>query len=1133
MIEPIAITAASGVFPGANGPETIDEFWRSVKAARRARLDSLEKKWGLRRSDYFDPAPGTPYRTYLDRAFTISDSLGSQIDWGVRVLKDLLHSVRGQMPAPSRTGLCLATSWTDSSYFHADTSRVVGGASAVEGQVYAPDAQLQAIADAGGIEGPALAVDNACASSLYALDTAIGMLFSGQADAVVVLGLNVFLPAFLYLGFSKLTALSPTGEILPFSADASGIVPAEAAAAILVEPLGQAQASGRPMLAVIRGLGLSADGGERSIFAPGPIGQRLAYERAYREISPADIHYVEAHGTATVLGDQTEIEALDAFFKPHRRNARLPIGSVKALVGHSLACAGLVSIVKALCMLRDGVIPPHIPVQPNPRLADSCLRLPEEIEPWPEDEPVRRVGVSSFGFGGANAHLVLESNAAYAAGGAKRSIGFSPVAILAADAVLGEAQGIRSLTEKLSSQEPKLQPFPLQRFSESALQDGVYGSYFPPQLTVEGHGVRMGPKPLSRLDPFQRLGIHLVQGVLQDAADTRPEETGLVFCTNLGGEMSLQLTRHYVAHFAGQNDKSKRYAQVEPSLEAIASGLPSLCSGFPAFCLGIKGFHQTVSGGAMSFWQALALSPYWLNGRCSAFLLAAGRHIKSPLDLDRASTPQGEGSAVFLLRSLDSLPADDEPLAVIHSVAFGADLDEVCASTNISAAGIDLIEISQIDPEVEVGGLGKAQSNCGFLGEATGIEALLRLLLIPGTGWRAVQIQRGTETVGSVLLEKLREVPCAERAIVTPLPVIFQPAAEPATASVQASLGGSAAAHFLNWQRSTERAILSYLEAQRRLFALFAGDETAAGTAPPALRPLDKLRKDPRNIVLESPLVSTSSDGEWEVSAVLKVDESHSYFFDHPLDHVPGILILEGMLQLMELFLPDNQFIKALELNFRRFCEKRDRILIQARPIRPARAGAYSVSVVQRGSMVAQCKVETGEIPENLARQAAGHAPVPDLRPFPDPKYLHKLHEENVLVTELQEIVAGESCSCGLLAPPENHILAEGREDSYSLLYLLETTRQCVMLIAHLLERIPLNMPMNLVSVGIQLSRPVPRGVPLQFVCSRQPVRKVGQMTIAHIALDIQAAGESIGRTAIKAQVVDKATYQKQRSQGS
>src|SRR5262249_53866024 len=328
----------------------------------------------------------------------------------------------------------------------------------------------------------------------------------------------------------------------------------------------------------------------------------------------------------------------------------------------------------------------------------------------------------------------------------------------------------------------------------------------------------------------------------------------------------------------------------------------------------------------------------------------------------------------------------------------------------------------------------------------------------------------------------------------------FQPVREPAalTTGRDAPLQVSSLGAFLEWQRATESAVTSYFNAQRSLLNLLTPENPNYRIEAPTRR---TPRRSERNVVLAAAALDEPVKG---ASGRLIVDESHPYFFDHPLDHVPGILILEGTLQLVELLVPDNPYVASLDLSFKRFCEKDRPTILTARPISGDTGMAYRIQVSQDGVQAAVCDLGFASIPRLLGR-SLGEPPGCPARATPDPRYLHKHRPENVLVTELEEAMPGQRYCCDMLPPPGGHILDQGGTGDYSLLYLLETTRQFVMLLAHLIEKIPLGMPINLASIRVSLTEPVPRGDRLRLFCSPQPIQRLGQMTLANIAIELHS----------------------------
>ena len=258
------------------------------------------------------------------------------------------------------------------------------------------------------LNGGAYSVDAACASSLVALADAANLLVSEQVDAVVVAAVDLSLDPFELVGFSRNGALA-AGEMRVFDANANGFWPGEGGACTLLMREKDAARRGLPVLARIRGWGLSSDGAG-GLTRPSLEGQLTAYRRAYEmaQLDPADVDFVEAHGTGTAVGDPIEVRALAALREG--AHSPLPIGSIKANIGHTKAAAGFAGLIKTVELLRRGLVPPHVSCEtPHPVFAESDHRIRPNVACFPIERDRGAVaGVSSFGFGGINAHVVVE-----------------------------------------------------------------------------------------------------------------------------------------------------------------------------------------------------------------------------------------------------------------------------------------------------------------------------------------------------------------------------------------------------------------------------------------------------------------------------------------------------------------------------------------------------------------------------------------------------------------------------------------------------------------------------------------------------------------------------------------------------
>jgi acyl transferase domain-containing protein/NAD(P)H-dependent flavin oxidoreductase YrpB (nitropropane dioxygenase family)/NAD(P)-dependent dehydrogenase (short-subunit alcohol dehydrogenase family)/acyl carrier protein len=262
--------------------------------------------------------------------------------------------------------------------------------------------------------GPNMAIDAACGSSLAALQAGVRELEMGTSDLAVVMGADAMQTPFAYVAFSKTFALSPRGRCRPFDAEADGIALAEGIGVAILKRLADAERDGDRIYAVVKGVGSSSDGRDKGLTAPRAEGQLRALRRAYAQahIPAAEIGLVEAHGTGTVVGDQTEATAVGQLWREAGAAPQsVALGSVKSMIGHAKCAAGLAGLIKATLALHHKVLPPTLVEKPNPRanLDGGPLYLNTETRPWVKgDGRPRRAGVSAFGFGGTNFHVVLE-----------------------------------------------------------------------------------------------------------------------------------------------------------------------------------------------------------------------------------------------------------------------------------------------------------------------------------------------------------------------------------------------------------------------------------------------------------------------------------------------------------------------------------------------------------------------------------------------------------------------------------------------------------------------------------------------------------------------------------------------------
>jgi acyl transferase domain-containing protein/phosphopantetheinyl transferase len=338
--------------------------------------------------------------TYVNRGNTTVIQHGVVVDSVLRVLKrlhpeygdDELVAIKRQLKASLPP-------------FHAETA---------PGLV--PNIISGRIANRLDFMGPNFIVDAACASSLVAMDLGMRDLLSGRCDLAVVGGVHASTPPPIVMIFCQLKAISRRGQIRPFDSRADGTLLGEGVGMVVLKRREDAERAGDRIYAIVKGVGVASDGRALGLLAPRLEGEELALRRAYEAagVSPSTVGLVEAHGTATTVGDVVEIDALNRAFG--LREGGLPtcaLGSVKSMISHLMPASGIAGVIKAVLALHHKVLPPTINCEePNPKLGleRSVFYLNTEARPWIHGSPEapRRAGVNAFGFGGINAHVVLE-----------------------------------------------------------------------------------------------------------------------------------------------------------------------------------------------------------------------------------------------------------------------------------------------------------------------------------------------------------------------------------------------------------------------------------------------------------------------------------------------------------------------------------------------------------------------------------------------------------------------------------------------------------------------------------------------------------------------------------------------------
>jgi acyl transferase domain-containing protein/ubiquinone/menaquinone biosynthesis C-methylase UbiE len=423
--EPIAILGIGCRFPG--GADDPQSFWRLLCAGGDAVREVPRERWDV--DSFYDPDPAAPgkmttrwggFLTDVDQFdaqfFGIAPREAASMDPQQRLLLETawqaLESagIAADKLAGSATGVFVGISGSD--YYALQMESGVTGIDTYLASGTAHSVASGRLAYVLGVQGPTFSVDTACSSSLVALHAAVQSLRGRECSMALAGGVNLLLSPVATIALSKASMMAPDGRCKAFDARADGFVRGEGAAMIVLKRLSDAISDGDPIMAVIRGSAINQDGRSNGLTAPNGPAQEAVIRAALENagVAPLDVGYVETHGTGTSLGDPIEVQALSAMLGRERDRSRaLLLGSVKTNIGHLESAAGIAGLVKAVLAIRHGQVPPHLHLRElNPMIpwGELPVAIPTTLTPWGENGK-RIAGVSSFGFSGTNAHVIL------------------------------------------------------------------------------------------------------------------------------------------------------------------------------------------------------------------------------------------------------------------------------------------------------------------------------------------------------------------------------------------------------------------------------------------------------------------------------------------------------------------------------------------------------------------------------------------------------------------------------------------------------------------------------------------------------------------------------------------------------
>lgn len=757
----VAIVGVGGIFPQS---PTLESFWTNITANATAARLPPDGRWLLDPEEVYAPTKGAADKVYAQKGCFIEtasselcfDGLDLPLDFLQRfdpLFHLLLHSGRqafydgiitnlkrervgviiGNLALPSEKSSSLSREILGRTFAEKLLGADPGPGDSVDPlNRYVAGLPAGLLARSLGLGGSSYTLDAACASSLYAIKLAVDELLSHRADAMLTGGLSRPDPLYTQMGFSQLHALSPSGSCSPFDASGDGLVVGEGCGIFLLKRTEDAERDGDHIYAVIRGIGLSNDLGG-SLLAPAAEGQLRAMRAAYAQAgwSPSDVDLIECHATGTPVGDAVEFASLrELWGSSGWRRGQCVIGSVKANIGHLLTAAGSAALLKTLLAFKTATLPPtanFATPAPGINLAESPFKLLNAASPWPLRSPElpRRAAISAFGFGGINAHLLVEEWRPQRPE-KKGKVAFHPafhkqnqaIAIVGMGAHFGSWDSLETFAQRVLGSRRQAEPTAptawwgaeqSQWFKDAGLGQTKFCGFFLPEVAAAPGEFRIPPKEQEEMLPRQLLMLQVADAALQDAGLKNEEllftgvfiGTGLdLNATNFSVRWSMQRQAQLWAEklelqltSAEMNDwVAELRTAFGPPLTAnrTMGALGSIVASRVAKEFRIGGPSFTISSEENSGLRALEVGIRALQqGQINRALVGAvdlagdlravlGQHpsrpysatgMIRPFDKEADGTIIGEGAAAFVLKRLDDAQQDgDRIYAVIRGI---------------------------------------------------------------------------------------------------------------------------------------------------------------------------------------------------------------------------------------------------------------------------------------------------------------------------------------------------------------------------------------------------------------------------------------------------------------------------------
>lgn len=561
----IAIIGTSALFPGASTPKA---FWENLMSEKDGTSHATPQDFGVDPASIFHPEKGIEDRCYSTRGGYIrdfqfdpngfelpADFLSKQdklYQWSLYTAKEALldGGYYNQKEHLKNCGLILGNLSFPTSSSHQLIADIYCRSleSNIQDLLKTPEFKLkdhqqippeneilaytpsEMVSQALALGKTHYALDAACATSLYAIKLACDELQTGKADMMLAGAVSASDQLFIHMGFSIFHAYAPMDKkFVPFDKESAGLVSSEGAGMVLLKRLADAERDGDQIIGVIGGIGLSNDGRGKFLLSPNPKGQNLAFERTYlnNDISPKDTAYIECHATGTPLGDITELNSIAHYFSKHDSEPLL--GSVKSNLGHLLTAAGMTGLLKVLLAMQQEVIPPNINLT-NPIQSDNNWngsdRMIVHHTPWTTEK--KQAGINSFGFGGTNAHMVVQNYLGKEPARSDQQVPLQSMAIVGMDAHFGDAKNLEDFYHSIYNGDQHFKALPKNRWkgieaNTSLLKKYGFENGRPPkgayieEFEIDLLRYKIQPKEAERLHPQQALLLKVADNAIKDA----------------------------------------------------------------------------------------------------------------------------------------------------------------------------------------------------------------------------------------------------------------------------------------------------------------------------------------------------------------------------------------------------------------------------------------------------------------------------------------------------------------------------------------------------------------------------------------------------------------------------------------